>query len=629
MKRLLRTIRRFLSELRRRNVYRVALAYLAAGFVVVELANIAAGAFDLPGWFQPMVWTVCGLGFPIALVIAWAFEVTPEGVRVEEPEGSAQTTHQTTGSSPSNGVITGLLVVAIGLLLYPRVFSSGDQATNHTSPAAPDTTQIDERSIAVLPFEALSKGEESETFARGVHDDLLTRLSNISDLTVISRTSVEKYRDTELSLPAIADSLAVRWVMEGGVLQAGGQIQVNAQLIDPKNDAHVWAADYRRDLTAENLFAIQGEITGEIADALQAELTAGEQERIAGAPTGDLTAYRLYAKGRRALSESDLHQAALQFGKALSRDSTLALAWAGLADVLGGGAFGGSYRPDSLPLPDVSQMEAARRALELAPTLAEAHAALGHAYLEARNTPAALRAARRAVELKPSYAEAHQLLGTVLQLIGRFQDALRHFRLAEKLNPHHMWARNRLFNALQFAGEYQEALAEAREQRRRFGHVGALWGEITALIKLGRHEEAITLAQKQLDQSESDLERLVLLNTLVRGEVRTGDTTEARKYLNAMEQVPLPPEQRREHGWLFVLPNAELGNLDAAFREARRFEAWESVIPSIGLRSLPPSLREHPRYDDLIRNLNRYWGLRPDGSVPEDTDRSSEPQSDA
>jgi serine/threonine protein kinase/TolB-like protein/Tfp pilus assembly protein PilF len=502
--------------------------------------------------------------------------------------------------------------------------------------AAP--AEAGKRSIAVLPFEPLSGGAESETFARGVHGDLLTRLSNISDLTVIARTSAEQYRDTELSAAAIAESLGVRWVMEGGVQAAGGQIQVNAQLIDPRTDAQVWAEDYRRDLTAEELFAIQEEITREIADALQARLSAGERSRIAGAPTENFQAYRLYARGRRELARRadfvDKHvvRAATLFRRAIEQDSSFALAWAGLADMEAG------ELPDSLGLPDVSQKEAARRALKLDPDLAEAHTAMGGAYLEEGKGPAALRALRRALELKPSYWEAHHRLGWLYLMIGRPDQALDHLTLAVELNPQHASARHGLYDAYLAAGQAKKSLEEARRQQRLgLEHTTAVAGEVRALVNLGRLEEARRVVQQQIATLEEESYGRIWMRTyLPHISVGQGDTARARREFQRL-QNDANSLLNDETSLLQVRPEwfariyAVLGETDRALETLERLdrEDWRRIGPIANLRYGTiffdfSSLRANSRYRKLVQEANQAWGLSPDGQLPEETQGGSQ-----
>jgi len=630
---VVRWIRGLYRELRRRQVIRVAVVYATTAFVILQLGEILVEPFGLGDWALRLVLFLLVLGFPLSIGLAWVYNVTAEGVVREVGEelaGDEAVPAGTHEESPltSNGLIVGLLILVVGLLVYPRVFSSGEPSSAG-EPAGADPAQVDDRSIAVLPFENMG-GEESAQFTKGVHDDLLTRLSNVSALKVISRTSVEKYRDTGLSLPAIADSLGAKWVVEGGVQEAGGQIRVNAQLIDPETDVHRWANSYQRTFSAADLFAIQGEIAQEIAGALKAELTAGEQDRLTGAPTEDLSAYRLYVRGRHSLARrrfgDDNHvvRAATLFRRAIEKDPSFALAWAGLADARA------RELPDSLNLPDVSQKEAARRALELDPDLAEAHAAMGHAYLREGNGPAAAGELKRAIELKPSYWEAHHLLGVFHLKTGRVHEALDHLQLAVELNPQHAKARHGLYDAYLAAGQAKKSLKEARKQQRLgLEKTSAVAGEVRALFGLGQLEDARRLAEEQV--AELGVEtgwggwfRAYLVDIHAAG----GDTTQAQRYLRQLQDAEVWPA-RLAHAY------AALGKTDRALDTYQRLtdEGWRAFGSSVEFRygimyDLEP-LREDPRYEELIRKANRAWGLNPDGTIPAESPAPTEPQADA
>ena len=454
-------------ELKRRNVYRVAVTYAAAAFVTLQAAELVFPATTLEGLYDELV-VLAFVGFPIALVVAWAFELTPEGVRrtpEAEPsgEGPEPAPPDRSPSRRAPGALVGLgVVAAAGVGAWYLLGAGGEPASRAAGPAdtARSAPRAGPRSIAVLPFENMG-GEESEQFTRGFHDGLLTRLFNVSGLKVISRTSVLQFRETELPLPAIADSLGVKWVMEGGVQRMGDQLQVNAQLIDPRTDTHAWAQSYRRDLTTEDLFAIQGELTKRIARSLEAELSPAEVERIDRCPTEDMGAYRLYVRGRSQLNSrtsEGMRKALGYFRRAIEQDSGYALAWSGLADALG---LAPLYL-DSLPTDAPDQETAARRALDLAAGLAEAHASVGYVRFLDRRGPEALLELERAVRLKPSYAQAHHWLGYLLMTMGRLDEAGDHVRLAVELDPGHASARGVLALLYQAEGNPGEALAETR-----------------------------------------------------------------------------------------------------------------------------------------------------------------------
>jgi TolB-like protein/Tfp pilus assembly protein PilF len=524
------------------------------------------------------------------------------------------------------GLFAGILGVLAIILLAGWWFMGNNSIEDKTEALTTGSeTEITDRSIAVLPFNNLSGTDEITSITRGIHDDLLTRLSNIGDLRVTSRTSVAHYRDTDLALPIIADSLGVRWIMVGGVQQGGDQIQVNAQLIDPQTDANVWADSYRRELTAENLFAIQEDITGEIAEALRAELSESEEERIANSPTRNLEAYQLYIQGRRELARRvyPLDEHALRaielFRNAIEQDSSFALAWTGLADA------NIDELPDSLKLPNVNQKKAAQRALELDPNLAEAHAAMGHVHLREMNGPAAVQQLKRALELKPSYWEAHHLLGVFYLKTGRVKEALDHLELAVELNPQHARARHGLYDAYLASGQAKKSLNEARKQQRLgLEETSAIGGAVRALFGLGQLDEARRLAEEQISDPDvpegwKDWFRayLVSINS------KAGHTDQSQKYLSQLQEEGEDPAQLGQ-------AYAALGKTDLALKAYQQLsdEGWGRLGPSIEFRygilyDLGP-LSQDPRYEELIQKANRAWGLNPDGSIPEDIDPSDD-----
>ena len=259
--------------------------YEAASRPARDAFEVLSELLNLPEEVGPVVVAIVAIGFPLALFFAWAFELTPEGIKRENEVDRSQSITPQTGQKLNIAIIV-LLVVAVGYLLFDKF--SGDRPESASTPAAevtevaeameaasaPDSEPTDERpSIAVIPFVNRSRLEEDEFFVDGVHDDLLTNLARIGSLKVISRTSVLRYRDTETPIPEIAEELGVATIMEGAVQRAGDTVRINVQLIDAATDEHLWAEIYDREMTAENLFAIQSEISRAIADALQATLT--------------------------------------------------------------------------------------------------------------------------------------------------------------------------------------------------------------------------------------------------------------------------------------------------------------------------------------------------------------------
>ena len=638
-------MRQLFGELKRRNVYKVAVTYAAVAFVTLQAARLIFPATTLEGLYDKLV-VLAFVGFPIALVIAWAFELTPQGVqRTSTEEGE--------GEPPSRREKSRLAVTAlVGIGLMAAALAGGWYLMGGAGePGAESEPRAGDRSIAVLPFEALGQ-QEPGTFTEGMHDALLTRLSNVSGLTVISRTSVQQYRETDKTTAEIARELGVKWIVEGGVQEMGDQLQVNPRLVDPRTGSERWSESYRRDLTTEDLFAIQSEITKEIARSLEARLTPEEEERVERKPTGDLEAYRLYVRGRQQLAGRSfgfqvgwrifeepgsrqppagrtvelgpgehLRRAVGYFRRAIERDSSFALAWAGLADAA---AWYPSGVPDSAATLMVSQQDAARRALKLGPNLAEAHASMGFAHLANRNAPAAFRELTRALELKPSYWEAHNWLGELYLKIGRAQQALDHLTLAVELNPQHALARHWLYDTYLAADQPEKSLREARRQQRLgLEPVNAVAGEVRALYHLGRLDEARRLARKQISKLREQIwkPRKGLWPVAMRAHLAAvlavqGDTAGAREQLDWLRA------EEAELFWIGFV-HATVGETDRALEawERMELEAWGRIPAPHHLRygillDLAP-LRDDLRYQELIREANRYWGLNPDGSLPD------------
>ena len=606
----LHRLRRFLRELRRRNVYQVAAAYLVAAFVVLQVAGLAAAAFGFPDWFEPMVWVLTGLGFPLTLVVAWAFELTPDGVRrtpESEPVGAEGESGDDAAARTALRALAGIgLVAAVTAGVW---YLTGSGARAPSGPAG----GVEDRSVAVLPFETLGQPEPT-AFTDGVHGDVLTRLANVSDLRVTSRTSVLRYRTPARSLPAIAEELDVRWIVRGEVQQTGGQVQVNARLVDAETDRQVWADRYRRRLTAANLFDIQGEITLEITRALQAHLSRVDREQIGRLPTESLSAYRSYVRGRSLLdqqTESGMRQATIQFRAAIEEDSAYALAWSGLADALLYLVEYG-YAPADSILPPARR--AVRRALSLDSLSAEAHVSRAFLHAAEGEGPGLIRELRRAEELRPSYAQAYSLLGWYYPLLGRPDEGLESARRAVELDPFapEAWVNVALGHLT--TGRPDSALSPARQTRQLQGDYStAPFYEAVALHELDRPDEAAAL----LRDVELGWAPFAPRTTAALARLSEGDSVPARELLSTLPDTG--------HALFYRgLLHAALGDEQAAFDAFGRIEDWSRSPllgwPNVSLRYLHPRvlepLREDPRYRELIREINRSWGLDPDGRLP-------------
>jgi TolB-like protein/Flp pilus assembly protein TadD len=446
----------FFAELKRRNVYKVAVAYAVVAWLLLQASSIFFPAFDAPPWVMKIFIIVIIFGFPVALIFSWAFEITPEGIKLESEIEPNKSIVRRTGRKIV-AVTIALAVVAAGLFVYQLVRSKSDTSSS------PATATIANKSIAVLPFDNLSRDPDNAYFAEGMQDEILTRLAKVADLKVISRTSTQHFKSTPENLPQIAKQLGVAHILEGSVQKASDQVRVNVQLINALTDAHLWADTYDRKLT--DIFAVESEIAKTIADALQAKLSGSEKSSIAKVPTANPEAYELYLKGRffwNKRDTNDLQKALGCFEQAAKEDPNYALAWSGTADVYALlPLFGGADPADAYP----KAKEAANKAIALDPNLAEPHADLGLiGSLFDFDFALSMREFEKSIALNPNYATAHHWFGdSVLQCIGDFNRAIAEMKRALELDPLSVVFSVDLGVAYYFDGRYQEGIAQTRK----------------------------------------------------------------------------------------------------------------------------------------------------------------------
>lgn len=474
--------------------------------------------------------------------------------------------------------------------------------------------------IAVLPFVPIGAGM-SGPIADGIHQDLLTRLSELSELKVISGTSVRRYRETELGVPEIARQLGVAWIVEGSVQQSDDQVQVNAQLIDAVADHHRWARTYSKPFSMENLFRIQREIMQDIARSLNATLAPGPSARIA--PSDDLEAYARCMQGRSFLdtrTPDGMQQALVYFRAALERDHDYALAWVGIADALMLlYDYYDSGRPESVRR-QVDQ--ALTRALEIDPELAEAHASKGlyfmcHAaagplHAEGLDGPEAVRLLKHAAALRPSYSEAFNWLSWVMQLLGDAEQALACASKAVGLNPLSAEAIHNLMSSNMACGNFGRGVREARRiEELGMYDASPSFYEAIALHHLGRFDAAAEL----LDGLKVQWAGAGAEAALALAEIARGNDARARELLGAIEHSG--------DEFAAALVRAALGRHDEALAAMESIEQW-GQWPALVLHHYYPEelapLRASPRFAGIMASLRRYFGLPADGRRPESFD---------
>jgi TolB-like protein/Tfp pilus assembly protein PilF len=448
-----------IKELKRRNVVKVAIAYAVAAWLLIEIATTTFPVLTLPDWSVTLVTVLVLIGFPLALIFAWAFELTPEGLKKEKHVDRSESITHLTGRKFDFAII-GLLALALVFVVVDNYVLRDDPA-----PGVSEQTELPvpplEKSIAVLPFANRSASQEDVFFVDGLHDDLLTHISKIGSIKTISRTSVMQYRDTDKTIPQIAEELGVATIMEGGVQRAGDTIRINVQLIDAANDEHLWAQTYDRQLTAVSIFAIQSEIATAIAEELRATLSLDERQELATVPTESLPALEAYFLGKQKMEKRTtvaLAEAVEYFSEAIALDPDFALAYVGLADTYRLQANYSGFPRDEM---DAKGKAAIDRALQLNDRLGEAYASLANLRQRNNDFEGAEAAFKRALELAPNYAPAYQWFGEFLSFrVGRPADALPLSRKAVELDPLSAIIVSDYAEVLTVAGRLDEAVAQ-------------------------------------------------------------------------------------------------------------------------------------------------------------------------
>jgi len=579
----------FFAELKRRNVYKVAVAYAIVGWLLVQVATQVFPFLEIPTWVVRLVIALVVIGFPVALLIAWAFELTPQGIkRTEDADRAGER------SSRSRAWI---YVAVIGAAVSVGLFFIGRYTAQTNGPAA--SAELSAKSIAVLPFDNLSRDPDNAFFTEGVQDEILTRLAKVADLKVISRTSTQRFKSAPDNLPQIAKQLGVMHILEGSVQKSNDQVRVNVQLINAMTDAHLWAEIYDRKLT--DIFAVESDIAKTIADTLQAKLTGDEKQMMAMQPTTDTVAYDLYHKGKslwEKRSGDNIPKAIAFYEQAIEHDPNYARAYAGLANAY-------VLLPFYTGAPRTAFLEkgkvAALKALSLEPKLAEAHAALGKTRYFELDVAQAIQEYQRAIELNPNYATAHQWYGNdALVSFGRFDEAIAEGKRAVELDPLSPVINADLGITMYLARRYDDSIAQLKKAltidptffytHYSLGIVLQLKGDLKGAI--AEYERA-----KQLSSNDSFT---VALLGAAKG--LAGDKPAAEQTLRELDQIK---QSQEVDNYARALVYLGLGNKEEALSALERTYAardgsslcWISVDP------LLDPLRGDPRFEALVQKV--------------------------
>ncbi len=419
-------VRSFFRELRRRNVYRAGAAYAVVGWLIVQIATQVLPLFDVPPFVLRALVLVLLVGFPLALILSWVYELTPQGiVRTGDVAPSESITHRT--GQRLNILIIGVLAIAVLFLVAQRYLFPQRQTAQNTA--------ISDKSIAVLPFENLSEDKSNAFFAQGIQDEILTRLAKIGALKVISRTSTQHYASSPDNLPEIARQLGVANILEGSVQKMGDAVHINVQLIRAATDDHLWAEIYNRKL--DDIFAVEGEVAGAIAQTLNAKLSGSEQVAVAEKPTQNVAALEAYLRGRAldgaGYNYSVVRSAIDAYAEAVRLDPGFALAWAQLSQAEGYLYFN---NVDAERFTAESVKHSMDMAEQLGPNLTETQLAKANYYYRVlRDFDGAAQALEAARKQSPGSGRVVQFMGLIERRQGHWDAALKHLEQAATLDP--------------------------------------------------------------------------------------------------------------------------------------------------------------------------------------------------
>lgn len=519
----------FLEELKRRNVVRVGLAYLVVAWLVLQMGEVIFDLLEVPAWAGKLLIAFLLLGLPIALFFAWAFELTPDGIKREKDVDRSTSITKTTGRQLDYMIIA-VLVVAVGFLVVHNYVLDSDAPET----LAPETSL---KSIAVLPFENRSAEPDTQYFADGVHDDLLTQLARIGDLKVISRTSVLEYRDTQKNMRQIGAELGVATLLEGAVQRAGNRVRINAQLIDAATDDHVWAETFDKELTPDNIFDIQTDIARAIADALAATLVpTGLATHNESAPTQNQEAYDLYLKAKSILRDATIESMTARialYQEALRLDPGFALAEGEMAfEYMDRYWFGGR---------DTRDRDLARRSIERALTRDPDNPRLQWIWADSLyhgdlDLDGALAALARAEQGMPGSADVYKLRGWIQRRAGRYDISIEAIEHAISLDPRNQQLVADSIWSYEFTGNLDKArwAGERAMAMDELAPALQLWVHSVDLYMLGELETMGRALEKTADDDLGILRHLAVYVPLV--ERRYDDALER---LDGMKADPL------------------------------------------------------------------------------------------
>jgi len=551
----------FLGEIKRRNVFQVAAVYAVVAWLIIQMVDVVSEPLNLPGWLDTVVIVLLAAGFPIAVVLAWAFDITPQGVKRD------------TGVDDSPGRQSDDLNIVV-----PQ-----------------------HKSIVVLPFVNMSADPENEYFSDGLTEEIINALAQLEDLRVAARTSSFVFKGKNTVIADVGHKLNVNTVLEGSVRKAGNKLRITAQLINVADGYHVWSEQYDRELN--DIFAIQDEIALAIVDKLKIKLVPHERSRLFERQTTNPAAHEDYLKGRYFWNQrgAGLQKAVGFFESALAKDNHYATAYAGLADTYSLLGFYG-YLPPMEVMPKAR--EAALRALQIDENLADAHCSIGYIHtIFDWEWDKAGKEFERALELNPNYGPAREWYSVWLWFMGRFEEAIAETKRSLESDPLSVYAHVQLGSVLLSAREYEQAAEQlqlALELEPDFYSARAFLGII--YFFQSRTDDAIKEIRQAIDMSDRNQWPVAYLGTVY---AETGDRVRAEKIIAELKSRS--QDEYIHANWIAQI-YALLGEKDEAFSWLQKaFNERAPILGTIAMTTYPGwvynSLRDDSRFQDLLRRL--------------------------
>jgi TolB-like protein/Tfp pilus assembly protein PilF len=585
----------FLGEIKRRKIFQVAAVYAIVAWLVVQVADVTLPAFEAPPWILQVFILFMVLGFPITLVISWAFNLTAEGLvrdqgRKVSVHGSGRTIEY---------VLIGLLAVAMGWVLYRVEINPADEGVDVVSAAS--QREVLPNSVAVLPFENLSLDPQNAFFAAGIHDTILNEIAKIADMNVIARTSMLRYADGQTPIAQIAEELNVETIMEGTVQYAEGRVLVTAQLINPETSAHLWSGNYDREFA--DIFVIQADIATRIAMALEAELLPADQQAIERPPTTSPEAYALYFRG---ITRTELPRVIDDLEQATKIDPNFAEAYAQIAFNQAVALIGFTGPTQEAELERLIQSNA-ERALTLDSSLGSAHAALGAIHLANWRGREAEEALQRAYQLSPNGVGVAQMYARFKRHRREYSEAIQLMERVVELDPNNPIRLQNLGVAYRYAGDYERAVT-AFERGLELEPTSVSLHTNLAIAQLGRGDHPEAIRQLNLAEVLSGDERpdIFRLTQMARTYGQAGRQDEAMRLFEELTQKAqeVPVGEATWASAYAAIGNHEkaLEHLETAVRE--RVPSDAAVLGQLAANVFGDTMLEtDPRYRELLSGL--------------------------